>query len=330
MKAVQFDRHGVPADVVHCVERPAPGAPDGDQVLVRVLACPINPADLLILEGRYPGPEQLPAGGGIEGIGEVLAAGPEVAGLAPGDRVMLLGRANWVEQLLCPASAAIKISGELDPRQAAMMKVNPATALLMLRDYVDLAPGDWVIQNAANSAVGRHVIRMARAAGVKTVNVVRRQALVEDLLGEGADLVVIDGDDLGVRVRAEIGEAPLPLALDAVGGIATQQLADCLSNGGTVVNYGFLSGEACRITPDQTIIHDIRLRGFWLAGFFRRGDMDRLTQVYREIADHLRDGTLAAPIEAVYPLEQVKEAVAHAHRDSRDGKILLLPGGPLD
>ena len=146
---------------------------------------------------------------------------------------------------------------------------------------------------------------------------------------EGGDLVLLDGDDLAERLRARVGEAPVPLALDAVGGAATQRLADCLSDGGTVVNYGFLSGAACRITPDQTILHDIRLRGFWLAGLFRRGDLAELTKLYQEITRHLRDGSLAAPIEAVYPIEQIKQAVAHAHREGRDGKILVLPNGPL-
>ena len=123
----------------------------------------------------------------------------------------------------------------------------------MLRDYVDLEPGDWVIQNAANSAVGRHVIRFCHARGVHTANVVRRESLREELTAIGGDVVAVDGDDLAGRVRAEAGaDARIRLAIDAVGGPACQHLADCLSDGGTVVNYGFLSGDPCMITPHQS------------------------------------------------------------------------------
>lgn len=330
MKVVEFAGYGDPARVVDCVETAEPGMPTGDEVLVEVLAAPINPADVLILEGRYPGPENLPAGGGIEGCGRVLAVGPDVTDLAPEDHVMLLGRANWVQRLRAPRSAMIPVSKDIDPLQAAMMKANPASAILMLRDYVDLEPGDWVIQNAANSAVGRHVIAVARKRGLKTVNVVRRESLIAELTALGGDLVLVDGPDLAARVRDAIGEsARLPLAIDAIAGNACLRLADCLSEGGTVVNYGFLSGEPCMITPTQAIVRGITLKGFWLAGFFRRGDVDALRGIYRQIEEGLRDGSLKAPVEATYPIERVKEAMAHAVQESRDGKILILPNGPL-
>lgn len=331
MKVVEFARYGEPAEVVSCVEAPEPGMPSGEEVLVEVLAAPINPADVLILEGRYPGPETLPAGGGIEGCGRVLAVGPQVTDLLPEDHVMLLGRTNWAQRVRAPRAAMIKVPKDIDPLQVAMMKANPASAILMLQDYVALQPGDWVIQNAANSAVGRHVIAIARKRGVKTVNVVRRAELVTNLMAEGADLVVVDGADLGERVRQAIGAAArLPLAIDAIGGAACQRLADCLSDGGTVVNYGFLSGDPCMITPTQTIVHGITLTGFWLAGFFRRGDTQALRGIYEDIAGYLRDGTLKAPVEATYPIERIKEAMAHAVKPARHGKILILPNGRLN
>ena len=328
MKVVQFARYGVPHEVCDWVEVENPGAPEADEVVVAVEAAPINPADLLIIEGRYPGPTELPAPLGIEGVGRVLAAGSGVTDLAAGDRVMSLARANWAERITIKAAQAIKLPAGLDVLQAAMMKANPATALLMLRDYVDLKEGDWVIQNAANSAVGRHVIRLAKARGLHTVNVVRRDSLVEPLEAIAADVVVVDGDDLAERVRDK-GAAEAKLAIDAIGGEATLRLADCLADGGTVVNYGFLSGEPCMITPHQAIVHGITLKGFWLAGLFRTAAPEQIRAIYAEVARHLADGTLEAPIEATYEIADIKDALAHAEREGRDGKILITPNGPV-
>ncbi|MDJ0610783.1 MAG: zinc-dependent alcohol dehydrogenase family protein [Kiloniellales bacterium] len=326
-KAVFLLGHGQPDRVCECREVAAPGAPGAGEVLVDIKASAINPADLLIIEGRYPGPETLPAQIGIEGAGVVAAVGPDVADLRPGDYVISLGRANWCEKVLGPASQFIKLPKELSFQDAAMLKANPPSAHLMLTQYVDLEAGDWVIQNAANSAVGRHLIRLAGKRGIKTVNVVRRDALVPELGEIGADLVLVDGEDLAERVRAEIGaEARLPLAIDAIGGLACQRLADCLSDGGTVVNYGFLSGEPCMITPYQTIIHDITLKGFWLVGFMRSASREEITALYAAMARHFIDGTFSVPVEAEYPLTEAKAALAHANRESRGGKILFRMG----
>jgi len=196
----------------------------------------------------------------------------------------------------------------------------------MLKDYVDLNPGDWIVQNAANSAVGRHVIRFARARGLRSVNVVRRESLIGELKAHGGDVVVVDGDDLAARVRRETGaEAPIRLAIDAIGGTATQRLADCLSDGGVVVNYGFLSGEACRITPHQAIIHGITLKGFWLVKVMQSLSRDEIEALYAEMAGAFMDGTLEVPVEASYGLADAKTALAHAWKAGRDGKIVFTP-----
>ncbi len=328
MKQIQLLRHARPDEACACVEVEDVGAPGAGEVVVAIEAAAINPADLLSFEGRYPGPETLPAPVGIEGAGRIVEAGPGVEGLAPGDKVMSLSRANWSERLRLPAAQVVKLPEALDLRQAAMLKANPPSAHLMLKDYVDLQEGDWVIQDAANSAVGHHVIRLARARGVKTVNVVRRDSLIPELTDFGADLVVVEGDDLAERVRAETGaEAPIRLAIDAVGGTACEHLADCLSEGGVVVNYGFLSGEACRITPAHLIIKGLTLTGFWLYGFMRAADRAAIQALYDEMSQHFIDGTLEVPIEAEYGLDEIAKALAHAHSEGRGGKILLRPGG---
>jgi NADPH:quinone reductase-like Zn-dependent oxidoreductase len=328
MLRVDLFEHGRPDKVCRCVKVEDPGAPDDDEVIVEIAASAINPADLLIMEGRYPGPEQLPAPMGIEGAGRLVEVGAAVKGLRPGDKVISLARSNWAERVRVKAQQVIKLPDALSLQDAAMLKANPPSAYLMLNDYVALEPGDWVIQNAANSAVGRHVIRLARARGLHSANIVRRDSLIPELEAFGADAVLVDGEGLAERLRARIGdEAKVRLAIDAIGGAATLRLADCLTDGGTVVNYGFLSGEPCMITPHQTIVHDITLKGFWLMRFMRaaaRGDIEAL---YDKMARHFIDGTLAVPIAASYQLSDIESALAHAMEPGRHGKVLVTPVG---
>jgi len=327
VKAIEYAKFGVPHEVCHCVEVADPAAPGADEVLVGVEASAINPADLLIIRGEYPGPDVLPARQGIEGAGRILAVGSAVSNLKPGDRVLLLGRGNWAEKILCKAEQAVPIPEELDIEQAAQMKANPPSAHFMLQDFVDLEPGDWVVQNAANSAVGQHLIRLAKLMDIKTINVVRRAELIAPLQAMGADLVFVDGDDLGERVRAEIGDAPVPLAIDAAGGKSCQHLADCLSDSGIVVNYGFLSGDPCMITPTQAIIRQISLTGFWLVKRLFQQSPEEIANVYAGIADLFINKTLHSPVEATYRFDQVGEALAHAERSGRHGKILFVANG---
>ena len=205
---------------------------------------------------------QLPATLGAECVGRIASVGSNVRQLAAGDRVINLGRDNWCQRRKVPAAQALAVPGDADVLQLAMLKVNPATAL-MLRSYMPLQPGDWVIQDAANSGVGTNLIRLAKADGIRTVNVVRRSAL-DPLQAIGADVVVVDGDDLAARVQGATGGASIRLAIDAIGGAMVLRLADCLAEGGTVVNYGLLSGQPCQLGAHHTIFKGITLTGFWL------------------------------------------------------------------
>ncbi len=329
MKVVEFARFGVPREVCRCIEVADVGAPGDEEVVVEIEASPINPADLLTIEGRYPGPSELPARLGIEGVGRVVAVGGGVTALAVGDRVISLPRANWAERIRIKAAHAIKVPEDGDVLQLAMLKANPPSAMLMLRDYVELKPGDWVLQNAGNSAVGGHVIRLAKARGLRSVNLVRRASLIDRLKADGADLVLIDGEDLGARVAADSGGAEIRLALDAIGGEATLRLADCLADGGTIVNYGYLSGRPCMLSPDHAIVHGLTLTGFWLRRGFEKMSQAEIREMYQELSRMLSDGSLRVPVEATYGIEDIAEAVAHAGREGRDGKILLTPNGPV-
>lgn len=329
MKVVEFARFGTPHQVCACVDAAEVGAPAEDEVVIEVEAFPINPVDLLTIEGTYATRPELPATPGSESVGRVTEVGAAVAGLAPGDRVINLGRNNWAQRLKVKAATVLKVPAEADVLQLAMLKINPATALCMLRNYVNLEPGDWVIQDAANSGVGTCLIRLAKAAGLRTVNVVRRDGLRAPLEALGADVVAVDGDDLAERVAAATGGVDIRLGIDAVAGETTGHLAACLAEGGTLVSYGMLSGRPCAIDPHLVVFRGITLTGFWLVQVL--GGMPRagIEALYGELVDRVADGSLRVEVEATYPIEEIARALEHAARGGRTGKILVTPNGPV-
>ncbi|MGD8475711.1 MAG: zinc-dependent alcohol dehydrogenase family protein [Burkholderiales bacterium] len=327
MKSAQLTAIGPAENVVKCIDSANPGKPGKGEVLVDIVACSINPADILMIEGNYASVPETPCAVGIEGAGTVTAVGDGVSRLKVGDKVMSLGRTNWVQQIRDKAEAFIRLPEETDLAQAAMLKVNVATAYLMLTNYVLLSEGDWVIQDAANSGVGVDLIRLAHAEGVRTVNIVRRDSLIEPLKQLGADVVVVDGPELAQRVARETGDAQIKLGIDAVGGAAIGRLTDCVGEGGTVVNYGLLSGKPCEINAFNFVFRDITLTGFWLAKLMRGMTFEEIQTLYEKLAGRLNDGTIHVNIEASYPLEKISDAMAHAKREARGGKVQLRPNG---
>lgn len=327
MLAAELTAIGPAHDVVKAVEVDEPGAPAGDEIVVRLSACSINPADLLLIEGKYANLPEVPSRLGIEGVGTVEAVGAEVDHLAPGDVVLSLGRTNWAHKVVLKGTQAVKLPSDIDVEQAAMLKVNGATAYRMLKDYVDLAPGDWVIQDAANSGVGINLIRLAAAGGIRTVNVVRRPELIEPLMDQGADVVVVDGPDLVRHVHDATGGAEIRLGIDAVAGDMVQRMADCMASGGVLVNYGLLSGQPCQINADHLVFKGLSLTGFWLAKIASGMAYEDIAAMYQALAKRIQDGTLSVPVEARYPLDRIEAAMRHAGGYGRDGKILLRPNG---
>src|SRR5256884_5088601 len=202
INAAVYERHGNPADVLRVESRPWP-TPAPDEVLVQMRAAPINPADLNQIEGKYPVRPELPATPGFEGAGVVIELGANVKGLTTGALVILPHNiGTWRDAVAVKADELVVVPGGIEPVQAAMLKINPLTAWRLLHDYVDLQKGDWLIQNAANSAAGRDVIQIAHELGYKTVNVVRRAELIDELRAEGGDIALVDYENLRDEVTS--------------------------------------------------------------------------------------------------------------------------------
>jgi NADPH:quinone reductase-like Zn-dependent oxidoreductase len=325
MKHALLERYGPPEEGVRCVEAADVGAPEAGEVVFDVLAFPINPADISMCRGTYRLRPTLPATPGAECIGRVAAAGAGVTHVAPGDLVINLQRENWAQRRRVKGDDVIALPPGIDLLQGAMLRINPPTALLLLTDIVALQPGDWIIQNVANSAVGRLVIRLARARGIRTVNVVRRAALFEELAALGADVCAIDGPDLGDTVKARVGGGTIRLGLDAVSGRATARLSACLGEGGVVCNYGSMSGEDPVMPRSALTGGGQSLVGFILGRALSRRSLADIRALYADLAQQVAKGILTAPVEKVYPIEDIKAAVVHAQRGERSGKILVTP-----
>jgi len=329
MKRVVLERYGQPEEVVRCAEAPDVGAPGAGEVVFDVLAFPINPADVWMCKGSYRLKPPLPATPGAECVGRVTAVGAGVSHVKPGDLVINLQRENWAQQRRVKGDDVITVPPGLPLRQAAMLRINPATALLLLADIVELKPGDWVIQNVANSAVGRLVIRLARARGLRTMNVVRREALFGELKALSADGCAVDGPSLAETVRAQTGGAPIRLGLDAVSGQATARLSACVVDGGVVCNYGSMTGEDPVMSRSALVFGGQRLVGFMLGRALATRSLAEVREIYADLGRQFLDGTLSAPVEQVYPIEEIKAALTHAQRGARSGKILVAPNGPV-
>jgi mitochondrial enoyl-[acyl-carrier protein] reductase / trans-2-enoyl-CoA reductase len=328
MKVAWMDRFGAPAEVVTCQERPDPDGPGPGEVLLDLVASPINPADHFLIGGVYAVLPDLPCAAGMEGVARVTGRGGGVDHLADGALVSLPpGVGAWRERFRLPAQGLHPLPAGVDPLQLAMLTVNPPTAYQLLTGIVDLEPGEWVLQNAANSAVGRYVVQLAHARGLRTVNVVRRDGLAEPLEKLGADVVVVDGEDLPERVAEATGAAPIRLGLDAVAGGSTMRLAACVADGATIVTYGALSMQPCQISPMQLFFERKRLQGFWIADWYATATADRIDAVFGELLPDIGAGALRAEVEATYPLTDVRAALEHSARSGRAGKVLLAGPG---
>jgi mitochondrial enoyl-[acyl-carrier protein] reductase / trans-2-enoyl-CoA reductase len=319
----RYAANGNPVEVIELAEE-AIAAPANGEVFVKLLFAPVNPSDLNMLEGTYGVKPPLPAVAGNEGVGRIEAVGTAVSGFKVGDLVKTSGtRGTWRQAITCQASDCIKLPDSLSPENASMIYVNPPTAWRMLVDFIDLQPGEWIIQNAANSAVGRCVIQIAKAFGWKTINLVRREELVEELKALGGDVVVMETPETFKQIKAWTNGKFPRLALNAVGGDSAGTLSKSLGEGGKLVTYGGMSKQPIKLATGPLIFKDLSYHGFWMTRWYANHSAQERDEMYQKIAKLFANGQLKIAVEKIYPLSEVKTAISAALKEKRGGKILL-------
>lgn len=286
-----------------------------------MLAAPVNPADLNLIEGTYGVKPPLPAVPGIEGCGEVVES--RSADFVPGDRAIILRRAgSWATHLQIAGENLFKLPPGIDPVQAAMLKVNPATAWRLLTGFTRPEPGSWIVQNAANSAVGRCVIALAKTLDIRTMNLVRREELRDELHALGADEVLLDDDSAGETLKASGREGPV-LAFNCVGGESALRLMNLLAPGGIHITYGAMARRPLTVPNGLLIFKNLQLRGLWITKWIEGAPDAEIREVYGSLADAMATGALRMPVDRVVPLEEFGDAIARLSEAGRNGKVLL-------
>ena len=335
MKAAIFRKNGAPHEVIEIVDDEII-PPKNGEVLIEVEAAPIHLGDLYNMQGLEGFKLPLPSVPGIEGVGRIVELGKGVKNFSIGNRVLFLSSAHvdgFIENNQGTWRQNIRLSSDIlipapegDPAQYANI-VNPATAYVFIHDVTKPKKGEWIIQNAANSNVGRYLIKVAKDYGCRTINIVRRPELIEELKELGGDEVILDSDNLSDQIAKLTKNADIRFALDALAGEAPARLGCCLSNGGIVYNYGLVSKKNCQMPTWLMLNKDIKLQGFFAGTQFVERSLEGKKSLVSDLATLISEGKMPSKIAGTYPLNRIKDALIHAADSgaSRDGKVILLP-----
>lgn len=321
MYRVQFDEIGKASEKVYLKKVANIKTINENEVLIEVICFPINPADILLVEGKYANKPKLPSLIGAECIAKVKKIGNNIRKFKLGDIVLPLVRDNWVEEKVVTENEIIKLPNKIDIEQACMLKVNPATAYLMLNNYVKINHGDFIIQNASNSSVGNYIIQLAKLYDINTINLVRRKEVISTLKDYGADYVF--KLNLNQKEESFIKDANPKLFIDAVAGKHINTIASLLTDNSTIINYGLLSGENIQLNPHNTIFKNIILKGFWLSLWLNKMSIAEKNKLYSYLSELIIKKILFTKVEKVFYINDIKEAINVASDFNRDGKILV-------
>ncbi|GAB2605176.1 zinc-dependent alcohol dehydrogenase family protein [Spirosoma areae] len=323
MKSIIFDQTGKPADVLKLADIAMP-EPGPNEVRIKVIASPINPSDSMFVQNLYGIRPQLPSGAGFEGMGIVDALGEGVQ-MRTGTRVSFTSIGTWSEYAIAHQRALIAVPDAMSDDVAAQLFVNPFTAYAMVQDS-GVPEGGWLMLTAAGSAFGKMVIQLCAMRGIKTIGTVRRDDLNDELRTLGlTEVINTETENLVARVKQITDGTGVACVLDAVGGHTATEAVKCLARGGTMLIYGLMSLQDPILNAGLMIFRELTIKGFWLTDWMRRVDSHTRQDVAQNVIGLLASGKIQLPVEASYSLDQIAEAVEHADRPGRRGKVLVKP-----
>jgi len=323
-----------PASTLRLVEQCVPSEIEVMSALIEVLYSPVHPSNINIIEGTYMYKPSFPFVGGTEACGRVKQIGEDVTELEIDDLVMWKFACDtygkWTSHMTIETSKLLKLPKEIDPVQASMLMVNPLTSWGLMDPQwtgIDLKRGDWVIQNAGNSSVGQCVIQVCKSLGYRSISLVRRRELFEDLKKLGADAVLLDDRASVSAVKSVTGGSGIRLALNCVGGESASRLLQCLDESSAMVTFGAM-GKRNFATPNTDLIfRDIRSLGFHLQFYYKRVGDEKLSYALERLADMVLKKELVQSVDVILPMKKAMEAVERARQSKRKGKVILKCSG---
>lgn len=323
MRAITHNTFGDPADVLQVTEKKIP-TPDPGQARIRVTLATIHNHDLWTVKGSYGFVPDLPAAAGTEAVGIVDALGEGVEGLQVGQRVASgTSFGIWAEYALVDASGLIPVPEQLSDESAAQLVAMPFSAISLL-DFLDMKPGEWLIQNSANGAVGRMLAQLAESRGIHVVGLVRRDAGVQELAAQNISGVVsTETPGWEKQVEEITGGASIAVALDSVGGSSAADLVKLLGEGGTLVSFGAMGNPIMEIPSGPVIFKHITVKGFWGSKVSREMPAEKKTQLFGELIARILDGTLTLPVDSTFDAANIVSAVRASSEPGRAGKVLI-------
>lgn len=323
MRAITHNTFGDPADVLQVTEKEIP-TPGPGQARIRVTLATIHNHDLWTVKGSYGFVPDLPAAAGTEAVGIVDALGEGVEGLQVGQRVASgTSFGIWAEYALVDASGLIPVPEQLSDESAAQLVAMPFSAISLL-DFLDMKPGEWLIQNSANGAVGRMLAQLAESRGIHVVGLVRRDAGVQELAAQNISGVVsTETPGWEKQVEEITGGASIAVALDSVGGSSAADLVKLLGEGGTLVSFGAMGNPIMEIPSGPVIFKHITVKGFWGSKVSREMPAEKKTQLFGELIARILDGTLTLPVDSTFDAANIVSAVRASSEPGRAGKVLI-------
>jgi NADPH2:quinone reductase len=322
MKAIQVAAPGGP-EVLKLVDLPTPD-PKANEVLIQIEAAGVNFIDVYFREGRYPAP--LPFVNGQEAAGEVVAVGPEVLDLKPGDRVAYTGAlGSYAEYAAMPADRLVKIPDELDFNQAAAAMLQGMTAHYLTHSTYPVKPGDTVLIHAAAGGVGALLVQMAKQLGARVIGTAGSEAKAERARAAGADEVIIyTSQDFETETRRLTDDEGVHVVYDGVGKDTFARDLKVLRPRGYLVLFGGASGA---VPPFDLL--ELTKHG---SLFVTRPSLQHYVASRAELAQRsgavlqaIVQGDLKLRIDQTYPLAEAEQAHRDLEGRKTTGKLLLIP-----
>jgi NADPH:quinone reductase-like Zn-dependent oxidoreductase len=323
MRALIHHSFGEPEDVLTVEDRPLP-EPGPGQVRLRIVLSPIHNHDIWTIRGTYGFKPELPAASGTEALGIVDALGEGVDALTVGQRVATGGTFGaWAEYVVASAAGLIPVPEALPDEAAAQLVSMPFSAISLL-EFLDVKPGDWIVQNAANGAVGRMLAQLGAARGVNVLGLVRRAEGVKELRAQGIENVVAtDQADWREGVAALTGGAAIVAGVDSVGGSSAGDVLSLLAENGTLVAFGAMNSPVMEIASGDVIFKQATVKGFWGSKVIQTMDAAKRGALFGELVQRVGDGTLTLPVAGVFDAAEAAEAMRASKTPGRVGKVLL-------